>query len=826
MQHSNLQIFACCAISSLSLLADVTWSVSDGVGTASGSGDLVFEEVQSLSELDIVSENGDIAISGEGVTFTSDPAQVLSYGTNSIGVALTAPGSIDFGKKILDKKTFDGYITTSYQTLFTDMDLSKYSPLEALTGGGSTIAVGLGYTVMYIVRGEGTLTAQFQIIQGGWTKCVKVEFVQSGSDVQARAVYAKYATTSSFGMDFDTGGNSQSVATQAGAGGYGVSSVTLAYVSDSKVTASGRISATAVGITNSVDFTAVGEGVLAEVGGTMPPLGLNGSLTVTNAHGFAFDTVSGNGTIRLGGLSGTERNSKSEVTYSVQATSAWTVFATNAYLRGMTNVYAYSFVGGAISSEPAPGWIHYFTNNGYFATGQFHTYDSKWEKCVFLEFRQASTNIEVRARNACYYSLVHGHNLDVLTIPWGRATEQDLRRESAQVADTATKGYYSIGSFTAYFDTEKECDLSPSVFYSLQGDVSMDMARFYQSGGIVCITNRLALPNSTTNSVYEVTDGGTLQIDAPGCTMYTAGGVGKGKTTLRATNGGRIVQNKDFNFDNHSQRLQIDGGILELQNSPENDNLGFNSDCESYVNFVSLANGARVIGGTARLLQCNDQISPYGGDSYWKISGSSPSVAENGFMVAGAEGQACIFDVEDVTGDDEVDFDVWGYYRTYDTSNFTNNVLRKTGEGTMAFCRPIRIYKPIEIDAGTVCLKTTGVIGGDYLKVPVQLGSGSLELYESTTNALSTLAVTNDASIVLHEGAALTIEDSSAVEWTSGKKLNITGDVDNKSVRFGTSASALTAEQQSALRINGYCAVLNELGYVVLAPPGTMVIFK
>ena len=70
------------------------------------------------------------------------------------------------------------------------------------------------------------------------------------------------------------------------------------------------------------------------------------------------------------------------------------------------------------------------------------------------------------------------------------------------------------------------------------------------------------------------------------------------------------------------------------------------------------------------------------------------------------------------------------------------------------------------------------------------------------TNAAQQLIVAGNATLDMGDGTgSLTFADSSAQAWSGS--LNLTGTFSATTVRFGTSATALTPEQLGLLRVNG-----------------------
>jgi autotransporter-associated beta strand protein len=98
----------------------------------------------------------------------------------------------------------------------------------------------------------------------------------------------------------------------------------------------------------------------------------------------------------------------------------------------------------------------------------------------------------------------------------------------------------------------------------------------------------------------------------------------------------------------------------------------------------------------------------------------------------------------------------------------------------------------------------------------VSIGNATLDATTFTDTA-GTLDVTSTATIHLGPGAALAFADSSGISW-SGGSLNITGTfISGSSIRFGTSASALTSTQLGLITVNSGTGpfTLNASGFLI-----------
>lgn len=143
------------------------------------------------------------------------------------------------------------------------------------------------------------------------------------------------------------------------------------------------------------------------------------------------------------------------------------------------------------------------------------------------------------------------------------------------------------------------------------------------------------------------------------------------------------------------------------------------------------------------------------------------------------------FIVADVTGDAAVDFtlespivDREGVSLYQGEAVRENCGVWKTGAGTMLLTaathnEPQGVFK---IDAGAIRLGST------------------------CAGKLGALLVGGDSAIEVAEGGCIAFEDSASVAWASDATLTIRGQAKSRSIRIGTSADALTADQLVQIR--------------------------
>jgi alpha-galactosidase len=140
--------------------------------------------------------------------------------------------------------------------------------------------------------------------------------------------------------------------------------------------------------------------------------------------------------------------------------------------------------------------------------------------------------------------------------------------------------------------------------------------------------------------------------------------------------------------------------------------------------------------------------------------------------------------------------------------------LSKSGTGAWRISGANTYTGTTSITGGTLILGANNVLPST---TNVTIGAATLDA-DTRTDSMGTLNVTAAATLRLGTGAALAFADSSAIPWAG--TLTLTGAfASGSSLRFGTTATALTATQLS--RINkpgGGALTLNSNGYLVEAP--------
>ena len=488
------------------------------------------------------------------------------------------------------------FLTQTAQTIATDASLADFATADCFMAGGSVNDDLQPASTFYFVNDGATATFQAQSLDDGYTKCVKVELSQAGSDIQARILYAKYVNGDNLGHNFDLSGNNSNMATSIGANGYGVRSIRL------------RKGAPTLRLTADSDF----EGPISVTGATLRVeglLGTNGiSGNVVIADGSVVSqphqtqkfsgTISGIGTFVVDGSDAGET-----VTYSSTLTAATVVIATNKSLADFGNASGV-ISGGNVNGGRAAVLPHFFENDGTTATVQLQVFDGGHTKVVKVECAQVGSDIQAWVVYSKHCSAPHGNN---------EGTDYDT---------TGLNNNYALTQFS----------LLP-VGAKLTGNSS------YSGGTIV---NGCACEVTSVSSLPDrggiVVNGGALILNAsPNAGINSVVGGMSNPITVFA--GGRVTLVRDSNAG-YDRSITVDGGLLE-------------NNAITYMNNVTLKNGG-VLGGTMPFRVGYLSLARIG------VSGTAPSYVSKGMHLVNAGGMTLTLDVEDATEDSATDLGLTG----------------------------------------------------------------------------------------------------------------------------------------------------------------------
>ena len=249
-------------------------------GTSLGAG-LTLDSVASWGGIRIDGALGNISISGlGGLTLGAGGIDAAGSGigltiTNNLAVGaaqtwetdsfLTVYGAISGTDPLTvtgipeTTLTWPAYLTETATVIFPNATLADFTRAQGAVDGAYVNGTNVPSQGYKFANDGTTATFQLRILDGGYTKCVKVELQQSGADITGRAVYAKYISGANLGYDFDTGGNAGTIATSASSPGYGAASITIGSVSS--VVTLGGFSSHSGGMTFNGGLVGGGNGV-------------------------------------------------------------------------------------------------------------------------------------------------------------------------------------------------------------------------------------------------------------------------------------------------------------------------------------------------------------------------------------------------------------------------------------------------------------------------------------------------------------------------------------------------------------------------------------
>ena len=281
---------------------------------------------------------------------------------------------------------------------------------------------------------------------------------------------------------------------------------------------------------------------------------------------------------------------------------------------------------------------------------------------------------------------------------------------------------------------------------------------------------------NNTKGIY-IHDGGTMSLGSG------YGSYGHRNWKILVEKGGKLIYRSSQNIGSADTNITVDGGEVNFPKDYRT------SGQDDYFPTVVLKNGALISG----------IIHTWAFDqSSMTISGTNATTIATDWIRVGRSGDVnnwskrtvsssikCLqtLDVADVTGDAAADLIVTSSLYANTSTVYTASTAQyfgiiKKGAGTVKFTGVSSNYcGSVQFNEGTIAFDKGASLSGDAY-----------------------LMVTGDAELNLAKGATVTFSDSSAQLWTSGKVLKISGELSNKSVRVGTSADALTADQLAQIK--------------------------
>ena len=231
------------------------------------------------------------AITNDGqLLYASSADQRLTGSSTGIGSLL-----LNTPEKIRSEILYTNFLLkTTPIIVFSNAWVSDCVAITGSLGGSSISGLIAPGTPCFFTNAGSYATVQMQAVNGGHTKCVKIELTQSGTHVAARAVYAKYLSNgTTTGFDFDTGGTEVLVATSFGSSAYGAVDTTFHLLRSARLTLSATNSYTGgtILLGNVLEATST-DSALPPVGGIAVH---NGGELLLNVDGMASGNATGVG---------------------------------------------------------------------------------------------------------------------------------------------------------------------------------------------------------------------------------------------------------------------------------------------------------------------------------------------------------------------------------------------------------------------------------------------------------------------------------------------------------------------------------------------------
>lgn len=520
-----------------------TWtSTSLGAGLTLGS-DASWQGITAggaASAIDI-SGGGTLTLGTGGVNLATSTvdlalANAVSLGGNqtwkaaggrtiSVSGAIGGTGDLAFGAAP-PTSTYNGYLSAnsgSPTVVFTNTSLATITAVNGAMQGdwipAATPAVGY-----YLTNNGTTATVQLQFYDGTYTKVAKVQFTQSGADVVAYQMYAKYKSGNYVGQNFDT--LAADGFPPAGSGGYGVSSTTVSIgtASNGTVILSGTNTYSGATTVNVGGLTVAGGNAIPDASAvslsTGSTLTLNGGETVGSIAGAGSANLQGN-TLTAGG-----NNTSTTLSGALSGTGGALVKSGTGTLTLTGNN---SYTGGTTISQ---GAVVTSTNSGLGASGTV----------VMNDANTGANNTSLFAQVAVTGDLIVPYPITVANQGSGTVTigtnrtgagrtffngeitlNKDLSISSMLTDRTMFRGgirgtgnlTITGGNRTTLSDVIAENDGEGTALYDFTGNVTLT-----GTGTVVQI-----------NSNMEFTNAGTVTVDT-GATLRTAYGKTLGVNSL------------------------------------------------------------------------------------------------------------------------------------------------------------------------------------------------------------------------------------------------------------------------------------------------------
>ena len=444
-------------------------------------------------------------------------------------------------------------------------------------------------------------------------------------------------------------------------------------------------------------------------------------------------------------------------------------------------------------------FYHNTVNKGYYVPGlhlnisetsgtvQFQDKPTDILACITVGLRQQGNNIEARTGRyynnffrsiSTYPELVYGFDF----VNYKQYTQ-------------ATKETYGKGSFAASDSDAKRGIKYLRMRFATEG-IAYSAASTSRGGNELVFSGNESSPLSVrTVSSTVFPSNGVVTVN-PFATLTLSGHVANPRWTKYRVMTNGVLKIKGTGQTTASEQIDLEGGRMSIREDEADV-----TDSGSYVNFVTLKDGARVTGKLAKVLQDAQKAN-------WIVAGGSPSYCESGIMVMAAGGdieRTFNINVNDVA--EGSDFILSGalvdYYTSYtSTTGYWNVHVVKNGEGTMEVSGDVTLPNELCVSNGMLRLAKDNLFKvsrkrqetGENSTATVWLAGGGLEAAAGTENTVAVVAKAAASPLVLEDGAAVTL---SSFSCDAGASLLVSDNIGKTATLRVENA---TAAQLSAIR--------------------------
>ena len=705
--------------------------------------------------------NGTITLAGDAIDFASDAT-----------VTMAAAGTLVFSNDVAgnglscsrtgQQFTYSGAALPAYAEgnpgalMFEDLSLDAVTPV-ASRFSGELAGVARPY---FIVREAGRLEVQMQSqcfvtsYNAGQTQSAKLVLVQNGADIYGSVVWTK-TNGSEYGdyrgrKDFTDAGESV-----AGT----VDNLTVALTAgmdDAEIAFAGALSgsvAASGGVRVSIDarraaYGGVFANAVSAAAGSAVVLRNSSGISVTSAISGAGDIVFENDSVYSYKRDGFFYTA-ADMDTAYHTTSM--VFKTNARLSNVTNVKA---VVGCYNKGVLPVANN---GNGYVLLSSTAT-TQRWQiqgldkstganfmRCATLEFTQVGDDIFAKYAEARQGSGTQGSELV--------GSQQKVTASTSDSANGAAVYVYDVE-----LEFSEPIELAAT---SLSGVNTMDSGEYRANGGVtLSLDSKFALP-----CMGSVVAGNGSSVLFNFAMSEQATSYGSNTCALCVQPGGTLRQTTRFSIG-YMFSIWNDGGAVVVDHVVES---GF----DGYLNHIWMRDGATV-----------NMSNVYCGKIHagnWYVSGSTPCSAsasplylygDNSATAENPKPRTFTVDVEDVTGDDGVDFTFTGNILTPQNVAFTNVTVLKRGSGTWLLNGTYSCVGPTLVSGGFFKLGRTGTMNASQ-NISLLFGGG-LALAEGVSNAIGKVSLTTAGVLDVPTTSTLVVD---SIENLANATLTITNEL-------------------------------------------------